>query len=107
LSSYAGDLLPEDGAADWVIDPRERYRTLAVGAAATLAELHLDRGDAESAAGAAARGVHIDRYHDRCWRVLIRAHEAQGDHAAAQRALRGYRDVLDSLGVAAEPVPNR
>jgi DNA-binding SARP family transcriptional activator len=107
LSSYAGDLLPEDGAADWVIDPRERYRTLAVGAAATLAELHLDRGDAESAAGAAARGVHNDPYHHRCWRVLIRAHEAQGDHAAAQRALRGYRDVLDSLGVAAEPVPYR
>jgi len=51
--------------------------------------------------------VHIDRYHDRCWRLLIRAHEAQGDHAAAQRALRGYRDVLDSLGVAAEPVPFR
>ena len=107
LSRYAGDLLPEDGAADWVIDPRERYRTLAVGAAATLADLYLERGDAESAAGAAARGVHIDRYHDRCWRLLVRAHEAQGDHAAAQRALRGYRDVLDSLGVAAEPVPFR
>jgi DNA-binding SARP family transcriptional activator len=99
LDYYAGDLLPEDGAAEWVLAHRERYRTMAVGAAAALAELELDRGELAAAVTAAERGVDIDRFHDGCWRALIRAHERRGDLAAAEQARAGYRTVLDSLGL--------
>lgn len=100
LDCYAGDLLPEDGAAEWVVPLRERYRTMAVGAAADLAELELNRGQFRAAVAAAERGVDLDRFHDGCWRALIRAHERLGDLAAAEQARAGYRTVLDSLGLA-------
>jgi DNA-binding SARP family transcriptional activator len=98
LEHYTGDLLSEEGA-EWVFEPRDRYRTLAAAAAASLAELELDRGDAAAAAVAAGRGVHIDRCHDGSWRALIRAHKLRGDLASAKQAQRGYRTMLDSLGV--------
>ena len=101
LECYTGDLLSEEGA-EWVLEPRERFRTLAAGAASALAELELARDDAAAAAAAAARGVHIDRCHDGSWRALIRAHELSGDLASAEQAQRGYRSMLDSLGVSDE-----
>jgi DNA-binding SARP family transcriptional activator len=103
LEVYSGDLLPEEGPAEWVLTARERYRTLAADAASALAALELQRGHPSAAAVAAGRGVHIDRYHDGCWRTLIRAHRIHGNLAAAERAQRAYRTVLDSLGLTVEP----
>jgi DNA-binding SARP family transcriptional activator len=101
LALYSGDLLPEDGAAEWVSELRDQYRLLAAAAAAEVADLQLRAGNAALAATTAGRGVHVDRYHDGCWRALIAALQAKGDVAAAERAQRNYRDVLDSLGVPA------
>lgn len=101
LAACTGDVLPEDGPAEWVLAPRERFRVRAAEAAALLAELHLGRGHAEGAATAALRSIDIDPCRDGSWRLLISAYDATGDLAAAERARRSYADVLASLGVVA------
>ena len=99
LDRYVGDLLPEDGAAEWIVDRRERCRSAAAEAAQRLAELQLDRGDTAGAAQAAASGLRIDRYHDPLWRLLASARAQAGDHVAASRARAEYARVLAELGV--------
>ncbi|HET9853196.1 MAG TPA: BTAD domain-containing putative transcriptional regulator [Candidatus Limnocylindrales bacterium] len=99
LDRYAGDLLPEDGPAEWVADRREAVRHAVAEAAHRLAGLLLGQDDAEGAARAATAGLRIDRYHDPLWRTLIRARDAAGDQGAASRARTGYDRMLAELGV--------
>ena len=96
---YRGDVLPEDGPAEWITGPRDRYRLRAAEAAATLAELQLGRGDTAAAAAAARRSVHLEYWRDASWRILIEAYRRNGDVAAAKRARRAYGDMLASLDV--------
>ena len=56
LGCHRGDLLADEGPATWLETPRERRRSQAVEAAATLASLCLERGDPEAAAEVCARG---------------------------------------------------
>ena len=102
LDLYAGDLLPEDGPAEWVLSHRENLRASAVDAAGTLAEFLLAL-DPPAAARACERGLSIDRCRDSLWRTLQRAHQLAGNHAAAADARRRYARVLADLGV--EPAP--
>lgn len=100
--AYRGELLPEDGAAEWVVGERERLRLAASSAAADLARLELRRGDVAEALAAAGRSVGVHRFNDEAWRLLIEAHERHGDRAAAADALARYREVLAELGVHTE-----
>ncbi|HEY6056413.1 MAG TPA: BTAD domain-containing putative transcriptional regulator, partial [Candidatus Limnocylindrales bacterium] len=86
LDLHRGELLPEDGPAEWVVEPRDRLRALAVDSAVALGELSLRAGVAADAAAACTTGLLLDRYHDPLWRLLIEAHEAAGDPGAARRA---------------------
>ena len=99
LALATGEVLPEDGPAEWVIGAREHYRVRVAEAAAGLAELHLARHDPASAATAALRSLDVDPCRDASWRLLLRAYTAAGDLAAAEQARRSYADVLSSLGV--------
>ncbi len=101
LELYAGELLPEDGPAEWAIEPRERFRAGALEAAQGLAELLLKQGDPAAAANACATGLWIDRLHDPLWKLLIQAREQAGDPGAASRARRDYARVLEELGLTA------
>ncbi|MDQ6709640.1 MAG: AAA family ATPase [Candidatus Dormibacteraeota bacterium] len=101
LDLYGGDLLAEDGPAEWVIEPRERYRGGAMEAAQGLAEILLKRNDPAAAAQACATGLWIDRLHDPLWRLLIEARERAGDSVAASRARRDYDRVRQELGLSA------
>jgi DNA-binding SARP family transcriptional activator len=101
LDLYAGELLPEDGPAEWVIEPRERFRAGALEAAQGLAELLLKQGDPAAAANACATGLWVDRLHDPLWKLLIQARERAGDPGAASRARRDYARVLEELGLTA------
>jgi SARP family transcriptional regulator, regulator of embCAB operon len=101
LEAYTGDLLPEDGPAEWAIEPRERFRTGALEAAQSLAEMLLKAGDPAAAANACATGLWIDRLHDPLWRLLIEARQRAGDPVAASRARRDYGRVLEDLGLTA------
>ncbi len=100
---YAGEVLPEDGPAEWVTDTRERYRLRAAEAAASLASLELSIGDGAAAAAAAARSVEIDPWRDESWRTLIGIYRSSGDPAAAEHAERRYRGMLSALGVPPNP----
>jgi len=102
LELYAGEVLPEDGPAEWAIEPRERFRARALEAAQALAELCLRSGDPAAAAHACSTGLWIDRLHDPLWKLLIEARERAGDPVAASRARRDYARVLAELGLIAD-----
>lgn len=99
LLSYGGDLLPEDGPAEWVVPEREALRRRAADAAAELAGAELRRGHADAAVDAAQRCVRIDEYCDAGWRALMDGFTQLGDVAAAARARRDYDGVLAALAV--------
>ena len=101
LELYGGDLLAEDGPAEWVVEARERYRANALEAAQSLAEILMKRNDLAGAAQACSTGLWIDRLHDPLWRLLIEAREQAGDSVAASRARRDYSRVLQELGLSA------
>lgn len=98
LAVYDGELLPEDGPAEWVVPERDRFRGEAAEAATALAELALADGDAPAAVQACHAALRADGFHDAAWRLLIRACELAGDVGAAQRARRRYRSALAELG---------
>jgi DNA-binding SARP family transcriptional activator len=107
---YAGDLLPEDGSSEWIVDTREGYRLRAGEAASSLARLELELGNRAAAETAAVRSIEIDPYRDESWRVLIGMFEHSGDIVAARRAQQRYQSVLATLGVTApdpQPAPVR
>ncbi len=99
LAEYAGDLLPEDGPADWIVARRERARADCVEAALGLAEILLAERPAEAAAVCVA-ALGVDAYHDPLWRLLIEARERAGDRAAAASARASYARMLADLGLA-------
>ena len=99
LDTYGGELLPTDGPAEWVVAARDHYRAEAAESAAALAELQLDRNAAALAAETCKRGLRIDRYSDRLWRLLALAHERVGDQASAALARRGYGEMLQAMGL--------
>lgn len=103
LSAYGGDLLPEEGPSEWVVEQREHYRAAAVDVAREAAEAALLGGDARAAIEACRVGLSIDRYHDPLWRLLIEARQAAGDVSAANRDRREYQAILTELGVAEAP----
>jgi DNA-binding SARP family transcriptional activator len=99
LDLYNGDLLPEEGPAEWVVELREHYRTLAVDVAREVAEGALVAGHARPAIDACRVGLAIDRYHDPLWRLLIEARNAAGDVSAANRDRLEYEAILSELGL--------
>ncbi len=96
---YRGDLLPEEGPAEWVIEERDRCRFAAVDAVGRAAACALRAGDSERAAKLCRRGLAMDRYADPLWRTLLLALNASGDDAGAAVARDQYRDLLTELGV--------
>jgi DNA-binding SARP family transcriptional activator len=99
---YAGDLLPEEGPAEWVAERRNQYRAKALEAAEGLASEALLTGDLAACIRACHFGLALDRYQDPLWRLLIAARERAGDAGAASRDRREYTLVLQALGVRAE-----
>jgi DNA-binding SARP family transcriptional activator len=101
VAAYRGELLPEDGPAEWVSDARERLRQQAATASGRLAELELVGQDYRSAIDAARRSVDIDPFRDASWCILIDSYRKAGEPAAAARAEQAYNEVLTTLGVPA------
>ncbi|WP_401000964.1 BTAD domain-containing putative transcriptional regulator [Agromyces sp. GXQ0307] len=99
LERYTGDVLPEDGPAEWVTGARERYRLRASEAAASLAHLELRLGSARAAVETATRAVEINPWLDEAWRTLVEVQRRSGDVLAAERAAEGYRRMRVELGV--------
>ncbi|HEY5788871.1 MAG TPA: AAA family ATPase [Microlunatus sp.] len=105
LDLYLGDLLPEVGPADWVVEDRERLRLLAAGLAAAAAADAVSVADHGVAIDLARRSVTLDACHDPAWRLLIETYERIGDLSAAAVARADHRRVWDDLGVVL-PLPD-
>jgi DNA-binding SARP family transcriptional activator len=111
LGAYGGDLLPEDGPAEWVVELRERFRRQATRVAGALAAAELADGNAAGAIAAAEYCVtSLDPHDDDVWQVLLRAYADSNAPAKAAEARRRYAQMLTSLGVppdhpASEPSP--
>lgn len=99
VAGYRGELLPEEGPAEWVLAIRERLRLQAAAAAERLSELALAEADLTACAEAARRSVQIDPFRDGGWQLLIGAYERIGNTAEAVRARHDYRAMLAELGV--------
>jgi DNA-binding SARP family transcriptional activator len=103
LDIHRGDLLGEDGPAEWVVMERERCRTQAVEAAQFLADACRETGDLEAAVRACETGLRLDRFQDNLWRRLILAHRRAGNRAAEMKAQKTYASVLAELGLEQKP----
>ena len=99
VALYAGPLLIEEGPAEWVLEPRERYRTMVIEMIQLQATVALRQRDPTGAAAACTAGLAVERYHDPFWRLLIEAREMAGDRGAAVRAEGEYHAMLAQLGV--------
>ncbi|RFU18907.1 AfsR/SARP family transcriptional regulator [Geodermatophilus marinus] len=105
LQLYRGDLLPEDGPADWVVPERDRLRRAVARAAGELAADHLHLGQVPDGLVAARRSLALDPYQDSVWTLLVALHEQAGDRTAARRAQREHAAVAAELGVPQPPPP--
>ena len=86
LDIYAGELFPEEGPAEWVLDRREQLLEEAIVAARSLAEALLALGDAAAAANACRRGLALDVRDATLWRLCAEAYESAGDPLSAAQA---------------------
>jgi DNA-binding SARP family transcriptional activator len=101
LALYRGDVLPEDGPADYVVAERDRLRLAAAAAALALAQDSRTLGHSRRALAAARMSVQLDRFSDLGWELLVGLHEQAGDNSAAERARQEHAQVQAELGVAA------
>jgi DNA-binding SARP family transcriptional activator len=100
LESGAGELLPEAGPEEWIVERREVHRVERVEVSTLLAGTLLEAGDPDGAAQVCTDGLRLDRYHDPLWKLLIQAREAADDKAAATSARANYQRTLAELGLA-------
>lgn len=101
LDTYRGELLPEEGPAEWVARDRERIRVAVAGAGIELAKLRRELGNLTEAISAVERALATDRFQDQGWTLLARLHDAAGDRAAASRVRTRHAELLAELDVAA------
>ncbi|QNE21565.1 transcriptional regulator [Kribbella qitaiheensis] len=99
LDLYVGELLPEVGAAEWVLSERERYRLAAADAAVQVAGLAEDA----QALRAAHRAVELDSLRDSSWLLLADLQAEQGDPTAAAATRREYARVCAELAAPVSP----
>jgi DNA-binding SARP family transcriptional activator len=94
LDLYVGDVFPEEGPAEWVVEPRVELLEEATEAARGLAEALLALGDPLGAVRACRRGLALDRRDPALWRLCIVAYEAAGEPLSAERARERQRQAL-------------
>jgi DNA-binding SARP family transcriptional activator len=95
-------LAGEDG--DWLEDLRRRLVDVRLRALECLGEIWLAQGDPRLAARDAAEAIGLDPFREGAHRLLIRAHLASGERAAAVRAYDACQQIFrDELGV--QPAP--
>jgi DNA-binding SARP family transcriptional activator len=99
LDRYSGDLLPEVGPAEWVVEERTRLRLLAAEVGSQAARNALAADDLRTALEAARYSVALDPYHDSSWRLVVEICERLGDHSAAAVARRDQQRVWVDLGL--------
>jgi DNA-binding SARP family transcriptional activator len=99
LSVYGGDLLPEEGPADWAATAREQFRRQATELGRSLGVLELARGEISEAIAAAEQCLALDPFDDAAWQVLAKAYDRSDAPAKAAEVRRRYSAMLAGLGL--------
>ncbi len=97
---YRGDLLLDEGPAEWVVGHRDALRLDMVRACTTGGEAAMKLGLPHEATRLSERGLGVDRYADPLWRLQIESLEQSGDKASAERVRRSWQEMMEDLGVA-------
>jgi DNA-binding SARP family transcriptional activator len=97
LDQYGGDLLPEEGPAEYVVADRERLRMTAVKLSLDLAHDLATAGALQDAAAEARRTLHLDRYCDAAWRLLAETLDQIGDQSAATHVRLEHEQISAEL----------
>jgi DNA-binding SARP family transcriptional activator len=97
LRLYRGELLVEDGPLEFIVRERARVAALRQAVAAIVADGHVMAGDHAAAIDVCEATILEHPYADELWRLLVLAHRARGDLAAAGQAEARYQRVLDEL----------
>jgi len=101
---FDADLLP-GWYEDWIVYAQEGLAQDRLFALETLAQRHLDDGEADLAIRAAAAAIAIEPLRESAYLLLVRGHLLAGNYASAIRAHDRIRDLLEQeLGVAAAPM---
>lgn len=90
LERYRGDLLPEAGPAEWVVEERERLRTAAAAAAYTAGRLALIRRPLDEALRVARRATELEPLRDSAWLLVADIQARMGDVSAAAATRREH-----------------
>ena len=99
-----GEPLPEDAYADWARPHRDRLERLHQDALEIGADGLLATGHAREAVALAAQAVARQPLREAAYLLLVRAHAAEGDQAAAVAAYLDLRRMLaDELGIDPSP----
>ena len=106
LAAYGGEVLPEEGPAEWAVEARDQFRQRATRVARELAIAELTQGHVAEAIQAAEQCIALDRHDDEAWQVLLRGYARSATPAKALEARRRYAEMLARLGVP-DPVPAR
>jgi DNA-binding SARP family transcriptional activator len=100
---FAYDLLP-DWYEDWVTVERDQLRQLRLHALESLSDGLREEGRWGAAVDAAQAVVRADPLRESGYKLLIRAHLAEGNRAEAMRQFRVYQTVMrDELGLRPSP----
>lgn len=95
----ADDILP-GWDEEWLVIERERYRIQRLRALESSAQVLLAAGDYIGALDAAMASMATEPYRESAHRLAIQIHLAEGNHAEAIRAYRGFRSLVeDELGI--------
>jgi DNA-binding SARP family transcriptional activator len=97
---YRGDLLLDEGPAEWVVGPRDALRLDMVRVCTIAGEAAMKLGMPQEATRMSERGLGVDRYADALWRLQIESLEQSSDKASAERVRRSWQEMMDELGVA-------
>lgn len=91
---YRGPFLDGVVHLDWAQSRREELAALHLDLCVRLGRLALGQGRGDCAIRLARRVVREDPYREAAYRILVAAHQAQGDHASAQRVYDACRARL-------------
>jgi DNA-binding SARP family transcriptional activator len=105
IDLYTGELVPEEGAAEWVVKQRHRTQMDAADAAGALGEGAAALGDIPAAIHWFEHCLAIDAYRDGVWRRLVEVAQQGGDRATAFDARRRYRAMLNDLDLPGSDLP--
>ena len=89
--------------ASWLVFERLRIAALAIGSACRVAELHLGRGEPETAAQWAQQARQHDPLSERAGRLFVEALAASGDRGRARTAADHLRRAISEAGMTLEP----